>query len=241
LEAQLRAYAGDSSRKIVVTESVFSMDGDIADIAAIVGLAERYGTSVIVDEAHATAVHGPGGRGIVAGAGLSDRVLAILHTCGKALASAGAFVCGSAILEEHLINHARTFIFSTAMPPYMATQIQAALRLASGMNTERQGLLASARGFAEAMQRNGLDTSGASSQIVPVIVGSNKDAIAAAEFLQREGFAVRAIRPPTVAEGKARLRFSLTSLIKRAELHRLMVALNEWRARGRVQAGAGRA
>src|SRR5262249_30915925 len=129
LEAQLRSHAGDSGRKIVVTESVFSMDGDIADIAAIVGLAARYGAWVIVDEAHATAVHGPGGRGIVAGAGLSDRVLAILHTCGKALASAGAFVCGSAILKEHLINHARTFIFSTAMPPYMATQIQAALRL----------------------------------------------------------------------------------------------------------------
>src|SRR5215470_12458752 len=141
LEAQLRAYAGDNSRKIVVTESVFSMDGDIADIAAIVGLAERYGTSVIVDEAHATAVHGPGGRGIVAGAGLSDRVLAILHTCGKALASAGAFVCGSAILKEHLINHARTFIFSTAMPPYMAGQIRAALHLSKNMDAQRASLL----------------------------------------------------------------------------------------------------
>lgn len=246
LEGELRAHAGDRCRKIIVTESVFSMDGDIADIAAIAGLAERYGASVIVDEAHATAVHGPGGRGIVFAAESSDRVLATLHTCGKALASAGAFVCGSRVLKEHLINHARTFIFSTAMPPYLAGQIRAALGLAKGMDAERQNLLSAARSFRDALRDDGWDVSNTDSQIVPVIVGSNENAIELADFLQNEGFAVRAIRPPTVAEGKARIRLSLTSLIDRSELDHLTVALHEWRARKDIsmspgQVAAGRA
>jgi len=238
LEAELRAPAGDHGRKIVVTESVFSMDGGIADVEAIVLLAERYGASVIVDEAHATAVHGPGGRGIVARAGLSDRVLGILHTCGKALASAGALICGSRILKEHLINHARTFVFSTAPPPYMGGQVRAALGLARGMHAQRQNLLSTARNFRNTLRSDGWDVSNTDSQIVPVIVGSNENTLEAADFLQNEGFAVRAVRPPTVAEGKARLRLSLTSLIKGAELERLRCALNEWRERKEAHAVA---
>jgi len=241
LEAALRAHAGEACRKIVVTESVFSMDGDVADVGAIVSLAGRFGASVIVDEAHATAVHGPGGRGIVAASNNTDNVLAVLHTCGKALASAGSFVCGSAVLKEHLVNHARTFIFSTAMPPYMAAQIRAALRLARGMNAQREKLLATARQFSGALQSEGWNTSGTESQIVPAIIGTNGDALDAAEHLQREGFAVRAIRPPTVPEGKARMRFSLTSLIEQNELKRLQSSLSEWRARKEIHATAGRA
>jgi len=238
LEATLRAHAGERCRKIVVTESVFGMDGDIVDVRSLIRMAEQFGAGVIVDEAHATAVHGPDGRGIVAAGGNTDNVLAVLHTCGKALASAGAFVCGSRVLKEHLINHARTFIFSTAMPPYMAAQIRAALRLANGMNVKRAELLTKAQRFAEAMRNDAWDTSGTESQIVPAILGSNEDAMDAAEFLQSEGFAVRAIRPPTVPEGTARLRFSLTSLIEQNELHRLRSSLSEWRARREVHATA---
>jgi 8-amino-7-oxononanoate synthase len=216
------------------------MDGDVADIGAIVALAERFGAMVMVDEAHATAVHGPGGRGIVAATSNTESVLAVLHTCGKALASAGAFVCGHKMLKEHLINHARTFIFSTAMPPYMAAQISTALRLARGMDTERLELLDAAAQFSGTLQNVGWDTSSTSSQIVPAIIGSNEDALDAAQFLQSEGFAVRAIRPPTVPEGKSRLRFSLTSLIGKGELNRLQSSLHEWRARKEVHAAAGR-
>ena len=241
LETALRRHASERCRKIVATESVFSMDGDTADIGAIAALAEQFGAGLFADEAHATAVHGPGGRGIVAAGGNADNVLAVLHTCGKALASAGAFVCGGRVLKEHLINHARTFIFSTAMPPYMAAQIHAALRLAGGLNQKRAELLAKAKRFAEAMRNGDWDTSGTASQIVPAIVGSNEDAVDAAEFLQRDGFAVRAIRPPTVPEGKARLRFSLTSLIEQKELHRLQSSLGEWRARREAHATAGHA
>src|SRR5579883_900021 len=141
LEDALRQEAGAPWRKVIVTESVFSMDGDIAPLAEIANLAEKYNAALILDEAHATAVQGPSGRGLAISAGLTHRVLALIHTCGKALASAGAFVCGSAVLKDHLVNHARTFIFSTALPPYMAAQIGAALQLAEGMDRERDLLL----------------------------------------------------------------------------------------------------
>ena len=231
LEASLRAHATVLARKLVVTESVFSMDGDIAPVAEIVALADRYGAGVILDEAHATAVHGPAGRGIAAQANVLENAVAIVHTCSKALASAGAFVCGSSLLKEHLINHARTFIFSTAMPPYMARQIQAALRMARDMNTERRNLQEKSRRFAAALTLDGWDTgaSASATQIVPVMAGGNEGALAAAEFLQREGFAVRAIRPPTVPEGQARLRFSLTAVTPEPELQRLREVLATWR------------
>ena len=236
LESMLKTHAAEGCRKIIVTESVFSMEGDVADLEEINGLAEKFGASLIVDEAHATAVHGPSGRGIVAACGLEERVLAAVHTCGKALASAGAFVCGGKVLKEHLINHARTFVFSTAMPPYLAGQIDAALRLARAMDAERQELLERGREFAFRLREDGWDVSASDSQIVPVIIGSNGDALEATEFLQSEGFAVRAIRPPTVPEGKARLRLSLTSLTGWNELMRLKEALNRWRASKEVTA-----
>jgi 8-amino-7-oxononanoate synthase len=153
-----------------------------------------------------------------------------VHTCGKALASAGAFVCGSAVLREHLINHARTFIFSTAMPPYMAEQIRAALHLAAEMNTERAELNLQSQGLAKSLQRDDWETLGTATQIVPAVIGANDAALAAAEFLQRAGFAVRAMRPPTVPPGTARLRFSVTHKISAAELEKLAAALFTWRA-----------
>jgi 8-amino-7-oxononanoate synthase len=239
LEAALRAYQRSSSRKLIVTETVFSMDGDVAPLLEIFALADRYGAGVILDEAHATAVHGPDGRGIAAQLGMIDRSTALVHTCSKALASAGAFVCGSSLLKQHLINHARTFLFSTAMPPYMARQIQAALRLAIGMESERRQLCEMARCFSGALTEDGWDTAGSVSQIVPVIVGENEDALTAADCAQREGFAVRAVRPPTVPAGKSRLRLSLTALTPEQELTRLRDLLVAWRARECKTATAG--
>ena len=230
LESSLKEIQSHSGRKLIVSETVFSVDGDVAPMDSIVALAEKYGASVIVDEAHATAVHPPAGRGIAAQFLAGGRVVAAMHTCGKALASAGAFVCGSAVLREHLINHARTFIFSTAMPPYIAEQIRAALRLAAGMDTERAELHLRSRDFAQSLQRDGWESLGTTTQIVPAVIGANDAAVAAAECLQRAGFAVRAIRPPTVPPGTARLRFSVTHKISAAELERLAAALSTWRA-----------
>jgi 8-amino-7-oxononanoate synthase len=166
---------------------------------------------------------------------------ATLHTCGKALGSAGAFVCGSAVLKEHLINHGRTFIFSTAMPPYMAEQIGAALWLALAMDKERGELLGRSRRLDAELRSQGWHTGNSASQIVPVVVGENEQALAAAEFLQREGFAVRAIRPPTVPPGSARLRFSLTCAIAEDELMRLENSMNAWREHACRSAAVGSA
>jgi len=229
LEQNLRAREHECCRKLIVTESVFSMDGDVADLKAIHSLAARFGANLIVDEAHATAVHGPGGAGLVAQAGLTHEVLAVMHACGKALASAGGFVCGSKTLREYLINHARTLIFSTALPVYMARQIGAALNIAKQMDRERETLLGNSRALTDWLRADGWNVSGAESQIVPVIIGASVDAMEAANFLQKWGFAIRAIRPPTVPEGSARLRLSLTARIPLNELQRLRDGLKSWR------------
>jgi 8-amino-7-oxononanoate synthase len=230
LENVLRARKNEPCRKVIVTESVFSMDGDVADLSAIQDLALRYGASLVVDEAHATAVHGPSGAGIVADAGLTKEVLAVVHTCGKALASAGGFVCGSKVLRDFLINHARTLIFSTAMPAYFAEQIRAALQLAKTMNRERELLLENSRSLAAFLRADGWDLSGTASQVIPIVLGSNEDALAVAHFLRERGFAIRAIRPPTVPLGRARLRLSLTARISATELQRLRECLKAWQA-----------
>jgi 8-amino-7-oxononanoate synthase len=206
------------------------MDGDLAPLGRLAELAEKYGAALIVDEAHATGVHGPAGRGLCAEAGIVEQVLAVIHTCGKALGSAGAFVCGPAVLKEHLVNHARTFVFSTALPPYFARQIGAALDIASTMDDDRKALLQRAARLRESLRAEGFQTSATASQIVPVVFGTADRTLNAAEHLQRDGFAVRAIRPPTVPEGSARLRLSLTSKIPEAELKRLVKCLVSWRS-----------
>jgi 8-amino-7-oxononanoate synthase len=228
LEQSLQLHKDEACRKLIVTESLFSMDGDMVNIKAIHRLGSQYGASMVVDEAHATAVHGPGGAGIVAEAGLTPEVLAVVHTCGKALASAGGFVCGSKGLRDFLINQARTLIFSTAMPAYFAGQIGAAVRLAKGMDQEREQLRSNSRELAASLSESGQNVLQTSSQIIPVIIGTNEDALAAAKFLQEQGFAVRAIRPPTVPVGSARLRLSLTTRLTTQNLLTLRAALKAW-------------
>jgi 7-keto-8-aminopelargonate synthetase-like enzyme len=137
LEDELQRTASVAGARVVVVESIFSMEGDRAPLADLAALAGRYGAELIVDEAHAIGVRGPHGSGCVAEAGLSARVLATVHTCGKALAAAGAFVCGSGNLRRFLINRARTFIFNTGLPPYFASQIAAAISLAAEADNER--------------------------------------------------------------------------------------------------------
>ena len=241
LEQGLRSRSNEGGRKFVVTETVFSMDGDVAPLVEMAELCERFGAGLILDEAHATGVHGPSGRGIAVAMGLAADAIGVTHMCGKALASVGAFVCGSAALKEHLVNHARTFIFSTAMPPYMAEQIRAGLRLALTMDKQREELLARAERLAASLRSQGWDAGNGATQITPVVMGENEEAVAAAEFLQQEGFAVRAIRPPTVPKGSARLRLSLTSRIAEDEIARLENSMYAWRDRACSTAAAGRA
>jgi 8-amino-7-oxononanoate synthase len=154
-------------------------------------------------------------------------MLAIVHTCGKALASAGAFVCGGSALKDYLINRARTFIFSTAMPPYLAGQIHAALALARTAARERAHLRHIASALREGLAAAGFNSGVSTTHIVPVMLGSNEIALHVARELQHSGFAVKAIRPPTVPPGTARLRVSLTSKITLDDIHRLVAAAHK--------------
>jgi 8-amino-7-oxononanoate synthase len=225
LELALHDRVSQPGRKLVVTESVFSMDGDLAPLREMTTLAKRYGAEMVVDEAHATGVFGAEGRGRVDELGLVDEIFAVVHMCGKALASAGAFVCGGATLKKYLINRARTFLFNTALPPYFAEQIRAALALARGADAERARLHAMSARLREDLHAGGWDVGKGASQIVPVLLGENDVAIRIAEELTREGFAVRAIRPPTVTEGTARLRLSLNCSLQDNEIARLVQAM----------------
>jgi 8-amino-7-oxononanoate synthase len=225
LEDRLADSRRERCERFIVIESLFSMEGDRAPLAEIAALAAQYGAALIVDEAHATGVLGPEGRGLVTEAGLRDAVFASVHTCGKALASAGAFVAGSDILKRFLVNRARTFIFSTALPPYMAHQIRTALKLAQQADDRRKRLLSLADALRGRLKELGLDTGRSDSQIVPVMLGSNDSALRAAEALQRAGFAIRAIRPPTVAPGTARLRISLNAGLSETDCDRIAQSL----------------
>jgi 8-amino-7-oxononanoate synthase len=210
---------------VIVVESIFSMEGDRAPLPHLAALAERFGAELIVDEAHAIGVRGPRGSGCVAEAGLSARVLATVHTCGKALAAAGAFVCGSENLRRFLVNRARTFIFNTALPPYFASQVAAGMSLATEAERERARLIELSSFLTNELRVNGFDTASSDSQIVPVILGPNNAAINFAEHLRTCGFGVRAIRPPTVPAGTARLRLSLTAKLSKDILAELVTAM----------------
>jgi 8-amino-7-oxononanoate synthase len=225
LEDELRRNPSVSGARVIVVESIFSMEGDLAPLAELAALAERYGAELIVDEAHAIGVRGPNGSGCVAKLGLSTRVLATVHTCGKALASAGAFVCGSEHLRRFLINRARTFIFNTALPPYFASQVSAGMKLAVEANAGRARLAQLSAFLKNELRTNGFYIPEIDSQIVPIILGESDAAVQFAEFLRTRGFGVRAIRPPTVPPGKARLRISLTAKHSEDILAELVLAM----------------
>jgi 8-amino-7-oxononanoate synthase len=212
LERELRKNsAGAAAQKFIVSESIFSMDGDRASISDLVVLAERYGAELIVDEAHATGVIGPQGRGSVAASGLADRVIATIHPCGKALAGMGCFVCCSEKLKQYLINRARTFIFSTALPPYMAAQMRAAIRIVASADRERKDLVALSAFLRRRLREAGFDIGRGDSQIIPVFLGENDRAIRFSMLLNEALFGVRPIRPPSVPAGTSRLRISLNA------------------------------
>jgi len=225
LEAELRWSHSGSGARFIVVESIFSMDGERAPLSDLAALANRYDGELIVDEAHATGVCGPDGRGCIAEAGLDGRVFATVHTCGKALAAAGAFVCGSEALRRYLINRARTFIFNTALPPYFAAQVAAGMRLAATAKTERRHVADFGVFLRNELQANGFDTAGSDSHLVPIVLGSNETAIAFASRLQARGYGIRAIRPPTVPVGTARLRVSMTAKLTQPILADFTAAL----------------
>jgi 8-amino-7-oxononanoate synthase len=212
----LREAAGRGS--LIVSDGVFSMDGDVAPLADLLGLAREHGCRLMVDEAHATGALGPGGRGSVAAAGLSGEVDLVVGTLGKALGSYGAYVCASAELSEYLLNTARSFIFSTALPPPVLAAAAAALELLEA-EPERVGRLnANAAALREGLVAEGLDAGGGQSQIVPLEVGDAALTMELSERLLARSVFAQGIRPPTVPTGSSRLRFSVMATHEEADL-----------------------
>ena len=207
--AEVLEACRDARRVLVVTESVFSMDGDLAPLAAIADLAEAHGAWLMVDEAHAAGVFGPAGAGLVAALGLTDRVHVHMGTLGKAIGSFGAYVAGSRALVDHLVNRARSFIFTTGLPPSAAAAASVALDVIAREPERAAGLLQRARALGETLRGLGLEVPNLQSQVLPVMVGDARRAVQAATELMERGFYVAAIRPPTVPQGTSRLRLSL--------------------------------
>ena len=206
-------------RAIVVTESVFSMDGDLTALADLCGIAERAGALVIVDEAHATGMYGPRGSGRVEELGLRDRVVATMHTGGKALGSGGAWVAGSRALRDVMVNRARSFIFSTAPLPVLGAALCAGLELIEREPERRRDVHRKSAALRRALSDAGVPAGGGS-MIVPIVVGSNERALAMQEGLMAAGFDARAIRPPSVPPGTARLRVTVRYPVSDADLLR---------------------
>ncbi len=217
-----------ATRIFIVLESVYSMDGDVAKLKELAGIAKEFGAICIVDEAHATGVLGTKGEGLVKEALGRDETIVTIHTCGKALGAAGAFVAGSKTVTDYLVNKARPFIYTTALPPIVPIQIQYAVRR---LESEGAALVLALRERSNAVRTelqklltrwsvpDGL------TPIISIIIGKDEDALRAARALEEYGFEVPAIRPPTVPEGSARLRLNVSLRHSASDLRNVTEAI----------------
>jgi 8-amino-7-oxononanoate synthase len=227
--------AGHTGRPWIAVESLYSMDGDAPNLEELQALARHREAILVIDEAHATGVLGPGGRGRAALLKSGDEVVN-LHTCGKALGTSGALLCAPRILTEFLVNRGRPFIFATAPSPLVASVTRAAIRLCEQSDARRRRLQELVQFAARALDRHcGLAASG--SHVQPVLIGEDRAAAELAATLRAAGFDVRAIRPPTVPAGTARLRVALTLNVTEAAVEGLYQALGRELA-GRRTAGS---
>lgn len=227
LELMLKKHAGPArARRWIVTESVFSMDGDSPDLRALCDLAERHDALLYLDEAHAIGVRGPGGAGLAAECGTSERIAVNVFPCGKAPGLMGAFVCGAPELKSILINKARSFVFSTAQPPLLAELLRRVIAHLATQDDARARLIENADYLRKHLRAGGYDTGASDSQIVPVLAGTEDAALRLAGRCRERGLDIRAIRPPTVPKGSSRLRISLQAGHSLAELDEVLAALS---------------
>jgi 8-amino-7-oxononanoate synthase len=210
------------ARKLIVTESLFSMDGDEAPLIGIVELAEKYGAMVMVDEAHATGVYEPNGAGLVAKLALGDRVLVQMGTLGKALGGFGAYVAGSTALRELLINRCRSFIFTTAPPPAVMAMAIAALDLVGKEPERRQALRDNCELLRAGLKSIGYSLGNSRSQVLPLMIGEATQCMKWSEHLLQRGVFAQGIRPPTVPPGTSRLRITLMATHTREHIDRAL-------------------
>ncbi len=212
-------------RKLVVTDAVFGMDGDAAPLRELAGLCDRHGAMLYVDEAHSAGVLGPTGAGLAEALGVGDRVDVQMGTLGKALGAFGAYVAGDRRLVDLLVSRARTFVFTTALPPAACGAALAALDVVAAEPGRRERLGALAARMKDGLARLGFDVSRVVAPIFPVVLGSEERALAASRAMRARGFFVRAIRPPTVPAGTSRLRVALTAGHTEAQIDDFLGAL----------------
>jgi len=226
LEEELKKTTS-TGKRLIVTETLFSMDGDEAPLAEIVALAEQFDAMVMVDEAHATGVFGPNGAGIVAKLGLQDRVLVQMGTLGKALGGFGAYVAGSRELRELLVNRCRTFIFTTSLPPSVLATALAAIDISVREPERRLALWHNCRALRDGLKKLGFSLTESQGPIQPLIIGDERKCMQFSEELLRKGLFVQGIRPPTVPPGTSRLRLTLMATHTHDHLHHALTAFEE--------------
>lgn len=224
LRRLLEAECG-SGQRFLITESLFSMNGDQSPLNEYAEVCRATGTVLIVDEAHAVGVYGTRGSGLIEATGVDDDVFLSINTAGKALGVGGAFICSRAWAIDYVIQRARPFIFSTAPPPATAAAIEAALTLIAAEPERRTQLLDRAALLRSLLSEGDVPLLSGQSQIIPVMLGSNERAVAVAALLAEAGFDARAIRPPTVSTGTARLRLTINVNLSEAVLHRFAAVL----------------
>lgn len=225
LEAQLK-QAPQSSRKLIVTDTLFSMDGTCAPLQELVVLKQRYGALLMVDEAHSGGVYGTEGQGLVHAMGLAAEVDIQMGTFSKAYGCCGAYVAGDDILIRYLVNRARTFVFNTALPPMVVEAIYTQWQRSVQEGWRRERLQSNARVFRAELEAAGWNTGGSESQIIPIIIGDNACALSFSKALQEAGIAAVAIRPPTVPDGTARIRFTIMATHQMDQLQQAAAAIN---------------
>jgi 8-amino-7-oxononanoate synthase len=222
--------AEPARRRLIVTDSLFSMDGTIAPLSDLAALARRHGAILMVDEAHATGVFGARGSGLVEASDTADGVHVRVGTLSKALGSAGGFVAGHPRLVDWLRHSARAWVFSTAHPPAVAAAATTAIELLAAEPHRRHQLLAKAAEFRAALTRQGIPLEGVAAHIVPVVAGRAEAAVALAEQLAAAGMFVPAIRPPSVPEGRSLVRASVAWHHTPHDLERLVAVLLQARS-----------
>lgn len=211
LEKLLARERSRFRRCLIITDSLFSMDGDLADLVGMADLKRRYDALLMIDEAHATGVFGAGGRGAAEHLDMEADVDVTVGTLSKALGGLGGFVAGPRVLIETIINAGRAFIYTTALPPALCAAAMKAMELVQSQPQRRVHLLELAQRFRRQLKELGLDTGPSCSQIIPIVLGSAADALAASRQLAQQGFLILAVRPPTVPPNSSRLRVSLCS------------------------------
>ena len=225
--------SGDGGRRLIAVDAVFSMDGDLAPLPELAALAKQNNAWLMADDAHGFGVLGAHGAGSAEHFGLSqDELPVLMGTLGKALGCFGAFVAGSEVLIETLIQFARPYIYTTAMPPAVAAANLAALDVLAEEDWRRSQLQRNIQAFREGAARLGLPLASSDTAIQPLLVGADSDALAFSERLAGQGILVSAIRPPTVPEGTARLRITLSAAHSREQIDRLLNALEQCAGRG---------